>query len=350
MGHRTVAPPSAQVGRLKPLSEQVVVIMGASSGIGRETALQMAGRGARLVVAARDGEALSSLTEAVNAEGGEATAVTADTSEMTDVQHVADVAVERYGGLDTWVQAAAVAVYARFEDTTPDEFRRVLDVNLLGNVHGALVAIPQLRRRGAGAFISISSVEARRSFPYHAAYAASKHAIDGLLEALRVELRQEGAPISVTNILPASINTPLFDKARSRLGVKPMPMPPIYQPATVAPLVLHAAEHPTRELLAGGAAKALLTTQRISPRLLDALLVRVGFRAQLSDQTDDGADNLETPLPGWGRSEGSFSRGAWSHSAYNWLETRVSLRRLAPPVVRPPLLRDRSEPSVRSRL
>ncbi len=340
-------PPAPGTGKLKPLSDQVVVIMGASSGIGRETALQMARRGARLVVSARDGEALGSLVAAVKAEHGEATAVTADTSRMTDVQEVADEAVERYGGFDTWVQAAAVAVYARFEDTTPEEFRRVMEVNVLGNVHAALVALPHLRWRGAGAFISISSVEARRAFPYQAAYAASKHALDGLLEALRVELRQEGVPISVTNILPASINTPLFDKARSRLGVKPMPMPPIYQPATVAPLILHAAEHPTRELLAGGSAKALLTTQRISPRLLDALLVRVGFRTQLSDQAkDEGADNLEQPLPGWGRSEGSFSRGAWSHSAYNWLETRASLRRLAPPVLRPTRLRDRSEPSV----
>ncbi len=349
MGNRTVEPPSSETPKLKPLSEQVVVIMGASSGIGRETALQMARQGARVVVAARDGEALDSLAEAVKAERGQAVAVIADTSRMSDVQQAADVAVERYGGFDTWVQAAAVAVYARFEDTTPEEFRRVLDVNVLGNVHAALVALPHLRRRGAGAFISISSVEARRSFPYHAAYAASKHAIDGLLEALRVELRQEGAPISVTNILPASINTPLFDKARSRLGVKPMPMPPIYQPATVAPLILHAAEHPTRELLAGGSAKALLTTQRISPRLLDALLLRVGFRTQLSDQEkDEGADNLERPLPGWGRSEGSFSRGARSHSAYNWFETRASLRRLAPPVLRRPRVRDRSEPSVRS--
>ncbi|HYX44183.1 MAG TPA: SDR family oxidoreductase [Acidimicrobiales bacterium] len=348
VGHPTVQRPPAEIGKLKPLSQQVVVVMGASSGIGRETALQMAARGTRLVVAARDREALNSLVDTVNAEGGDAVAVTADTSQLVDVDQVADVAVEHFGGFDTWVQAAAVAVYARFEDTTPEEFRRVLEVNVLGNVHAALVALPHLRRRGAGAFISISSVEARRSFPYHAAYAASKHAVDGLLEALRVELRQEGTPVSVTNILPASINTPLFDKARSRLGVKPMPMPPIYQPATVAPLILHAAEHPTRELLSGGAAKALLTTQRISPRLLDALLVRVGFRAQLSDQDDDRADNLDGPLPGWGRSEGSFSRGAWSHSAYNWLETRASLRRLAPPVLRPPRFRDRSEPSVRS--
>jgi NAD(P)-dependent dehydrogenase (short-subunit alcohol dehydrogenase family) len=342
--------PAGAVGALKPLSEQVVVIMGASSGIGRETALQMARRGAKLVVAARDGEALSSLAEAVKREGGDALAVAADTSEMDEVRAVADAATERYGGFDTWVQGAAVAVYARFEETTPDEFRRLIDVNLMGNVHAALVALPHLRRRGAGAFVSISSVEARRAFPYHAAYAASKHAIDGLLEALRLELRQEGVPISVTNILPGSINTPLFDKARSRLGVKPMPIPPIYQPRTVAPVILYAAEHPVRELVAGGAAKALLTGQRISPRLLDAVLLRIGFRTQLSDQEKDelAGDNLEAPLPGWGRTEGSFSQGAWPRSAYNWLETRWSPRRLAGPRLVPPRVRDRSEPSARS--
>ena len=344
--------PVTRKGRpaLKPLSEQVVVIMGASSGIGRETALQMARRGARLVVAARDGEALASLAEAVTVEGGEALAVTADTSRADDVHAVAQAAVDRYGGLDTWVQAAAVAVYARFESTTAEEFRRVVEVNLLGNVHAALAALPHLRGRGGGAFISISSVEARRAFPYHAAYAASKHGVDALLEAMRVELRQEGAPISVTNILPGSINTPLFDKSRSRLGVKPMPIPPIYQPSTVAPVILHAAEYPVRELVAGGAGKALLATQRISPRLLDAVLVRIGFRTQRSDQEkdEDAGDNLEAPLRGWGRTEGSFSRGALSRSAYNWVETRGWLRRVAPRALAPPRLRDRSEPSARS--
>ncbi|HEX2024383.1 MAG TPA: SDR family oxidoreductase [Acidimicrobiales bacterium] len=314
---------------LAPLPEQVVVVMGASSGIGRETALQMARRGARLVVAARDGEALTSLVEQIEGEGGEAVAVTADTSRMEDVQAVADAAVERFGTFDTWVQAAAAAVYARFEDTTVEEFRRVVDVNLLGTVHAAKAALPQLRARGGGAFIAISSVEARRAFPYHSAYAASKHAVDGFLESMRVELREEGAPVSVTNILPASINTPLFDKARSRLGVKPMPIPPIYQPDTVARVVLHAAEHPARDLVAGGAGKALLAGQRLSPRLLDAVLVRIGFRAQRSDQEEPAGDNLEAPLPGSGRTEGSFSRGAWPRSAYNWVDTRLSRRRLA---------------------
>jgi NAD(P)-dependent dehydrogenase (short-subunit alcohol dehydrogenase family) len=321
--------------------------MGASSGIGRETAVQFARRGARVVVAARDDEALVSVVEEVETEGGEAMAVTADTSDMSQVQAVADAAAARYGGFDTWVQAAAVAVYARFEQTTPDEFRRVLEVNLLGNVHAARAALPELRKRGAGAFISISSLEARRSFPYHSAYAASKHAIDGFLEALRVELRQEGVPINVTNVMPGSINTPLFDKARSRLGVKPMPIPPIYQPATVAPVILYAADHPARDLVAGGAAKALLATQRLSPRLLDAALTRIGFRTQLSDQPKQqyGPDNLDAPVRGWGQAEGSFSRGAWSRSAYNWLQTRCSPTRMRKPSLHPLRLRDRSEPS-----
>lgn len=333
--------------RLKPLSEQVAVVMGASSGIGRETARQMARRGARVVVAARDRQALDSLVEDITADGGEAMAATADVADVDQVRAVADGAAERFGGLDTWVQAAAVAVYARAEATTPEEYRRVVEVNLLGTVHGALAALPHLRRRAGGAFIAISSIEARRAFPYHAAYAAAKHGVEGFLEALRVELRQEGVPISVTNVLPGSTNTPLFDKARARLGAKPMPVPPIYQPTTVAGIVLHAAEHPARDLVSGGASKALLATQRMSPHVLDAVLVRMGFRSQVSDQTDAGGDNLDRPLPGWGQVEGSFSQGAWSRSAYNWIETRSPVRRLAQVTFRPPRLRDRSEPSAR---
>ena len=333
--------------RLKPLSDQVVVVMGASSGIGRETARQLGGRGARVVVAARDGQALETLVEEIVADGGQALAVAADTSVMAEVQAVADQAVAEFGGLDTWVQAAAVAVYGRFEDTTVEEFRRVLEVDLMGPVHGAKAALPHLRRRGQGALIVVSSVEARRAFPYHSAYAAAKHGVDGLLEALRVELHQEGAPISVTNVLPGSINTPLFDKARSKLGVKPMPMPPIYQPATVAEVIIHAAEHPARDLVAGGAAKGLLLTQRLSPRSVDAFLLRFGFRTQRSDQVEpgDGGGNLFAPLPGMGQVEGSFSEGAWSRSAYTRLKIRSPLRRLGAALYGPPRRRDTTEPA-----
>jgi short-subunit dehydrogenase len=130
-----------------------------------------------------------------------------------------------------------------------------------------MVALPHLKREGRGALVHVSSMGARRSIPLQSAYCASKHGIDGFLESLRVEMEHEGLPIGVTNVLPATINTPLFDKARTKLGVKPVAPPPIYQPRIVADAILHAAEHPVRDLVVGGAAKALLTSQAISPRL-----------------------------------------------------------------------------------
>src|ERR671914_1980715 len=167
--------------QLKPIEEQVVVLMGASSGIGRETALRFARKGAKVMISARGEEGLYSLVEEIRAEGGEATAVVADTSDFGQVEAVADRAVEQYGRLDTWVHLAAVGLFATFEQTTSEEFERVIDVNLMGQVYGAMAALPHLKREGRGALIHISSVEAKRSFPLHSAYGASKHGIDGFL-------------------------------------------------------------------------------------------------------------------------------------------------------------------------
>src|SRR5918998_2575692 len=238
--------------KLKPVEEQVVVLMGASSGIGRETALRFAERGAKVVVSARSKPGLHSLVEEIRGEGGEVTALVADTSDFGQVEAVADRAVEHYGRLDTWVHLAAVGLFATFEQTTPEEFERVIDVNLMGQVYGAMAALPHLKREGRGGLIHISSVEAKRSFPLHSAYGASKHGIDGFLEALRVELKHDGWPISVTQVMPGTINTPFFDKGRSKLGVKPVTPPPIFRPSIVTDAVLHAAENPARDLVVGG--------------------------------------------------------------------------------------------------
>ena len=158
---------------LKPVEEQVVVLMGASSGIGRETALRFARRGTKVVASARSEPGLHSLVEEIRGSGGEATAVVADTSEFGQVKAVADRAVEEYGRLDTWVHLAAVLLVAGFEDTTPEEFERVIDVNLMGQVHGAMAALPHLKREGRGAQIHISSMGAKRSVPLQSAYCAS---------------------------------------------------------------------------------------------------------------------------------------------------------------------------------
>jgi NAD(P)-dependent dehydrogenase (short-subunit alcohol dehydrogenase family) len=314
--------------QLKPVEEQVVALMGVSSGIGRETALRFAGRGAKVVVSARSKQGLDSLVEEIRRNGGEATAVVADTSDFEQVKAVADRAVEEYGTLDTWVHLAAVGLYATFEQTTPEEFKRVIDVNLMGQVYGAMAALAHLKREGQGALIHISSVEAKRSFPFHSAYAASKHGIDGFLEALRVELKHEGWPISVTQVMPGTINTPFFDKGRTKLGVKPVGVPPIYEPETVANIILYAAENPARDLVSGGAAQVLILNQRLSPRMLDAILAtRAGFSPQMTDEprSEDGPDNLYAPIPGHNTTKDGFR--ALSRSLYNWLQMHPTVKR-----------------------
>jgi len=314
--------------QLKPVEEQVVALMGASSGIGRESALRFARRGAKVVVSARSQSGLDSLVQEIHAEGGEAIAHPADTSEFEEVKAVADRAVEEYGRLDTWVHLAAVGLFATFEQTTPEEFERVIDVNLMGQVYGAMAALPHLKREGRGALIHISSVEAKRSFPFHSAYAASKHGMDGFLEALRVELKHEGWPISVTQVMPGTINTPFFDKGRTKLGVKPVGIPPIYEPGTVADIILYAAENPARDLVSGGAAQALIINQRLSPRMLDAVLTtRAGFSPQLTDEprSEDDPDNLYAPINGHDTVKNGFR--ALSRSFYNWLQMHPTVKR-----------------------
>ena len=190
--------------------------------------------------------------EEIQAESGEATSVGAVVSKFDQVKAVADRAVEEYGRLDSWVHLAAVGLFATSQQTTPEEFERVIDVNLMGQVYGAMAALPHIKLEGRGGLIHISSVEAKRSFPLHSAYGASKHGIDRFLKALRLELKHEGWLISVSQVMPGTINTPFFDKGRTKLGVKPVTPPPIFRPSIVTDAVLHAAENPARDLVVGG--------------------------------------------------------------------------------------------------
>jgi NAD(P)-dependent dehydrogenase (short-subunit alcohol dehydrogenase family) len=309
---------------LKSIENQVVVVMGASSGIGRETALRLAKRDAKVVVAARSEAGLRSLEDEITALGGEASAVVADVSEFEQVETVAQSAVEEYGRLDTWVHLAAAGLFAPFDQTQPEEFRRVVEVDLMGQVYGAMAALPHIKREGRGALVQISSVVGKRSAPLQSAYSASKHGIDGFLESLRVELLQEGwNSIGVTNVMPAAINTPFFTKARTKLGVKPKGFPPIYQPGVVVDAILYSAEKAPREIVAGGAGKGMLLTQRLSPRLMDTLMVRGGFGSQMTDEPKSSADpdGLFAPMKGQDRAQGDFSEQALPRSPLTWLDT-----------------------------
>src|SRR4051794_38298986 len=283
--------------KLKPIDEQVVVIVGASSGIGRETALRFAKRGSKVIVAARSEPGLTSLVNQIHASGGQAAYAVCDVVDFPQVQAVADTAVRTFGRIDTWVNVAAVSVYARFEETSPEEFRRVMEINYLGQVHGSLAALPHLRQTGQGALIAISSVESIVSLPLHSSYSASKHAVEGAMDALRRELMAEGAPISVTSIKPGTINTPFFNNSLNKMDVKPKGPPPIYDPAIVADCVLYAAENPVRDLFAGGAGKMMAVGQMIAPKLMDTALAKMGIRSERTDEPVTGGSpgNLFTP-------------------------------------------------------
>jgi NAD(P)-dependent dehydrogenase (short-subunit alcohol dehydrogenase family) len=307
----------------RPLSEQVVVVLGASSGIGRATAIEFVRRGVtRIVVASRSVEALATLVDELRSAPAEAVAVPTDISDDEAVATLAADAEERFGRVDTWVTVPAVSVYATVADTTMAEFRRVTEVNYLGHVAAAKAAVPVLERGGGGVLVGIGSIESHRALPLHAAYSASKAALRLFYDALRMELADAGSPVSVSTVLPASIATPFFEHSRSRTGSMPKPPPPVYAPELVAEAVVRLAEHPRREVPVGDAAFGFLAGQKVSPALTDALLSVVGPRAQTSDRPDDGTDILDTPTPGPGRVRGEhagqalttspLSRAAWA--------------------------------------
>lgn len=312
----------------KPLSEQVVVIMGASSGIGRATALRFAEEGAAVVVSARNEEGLATLVKEIEAKGGQALSVPAEVTDSEQVEAVAQAAVERFGHLDTWVHSAAVSVFALVEETTPEEFRRVLDVNFIGQVHGIQTALPHLRRAGGGSLILLSSAEGIRALPYQAAYSASKHAIIALADALRVELAREGTLISVTTIMPSTINTPFYAKARTKLGVKPRGAPPMYEPMLVADAILQAAVEPVRHRFVGGAGRMLALTQALSPELVDVLFTRFGFSLQRTGEPKavTAPDNLYEPVQGHAQVRGEFDDLTLPFSVYDALQPRPALK------------------------
>ncbi len=265
---------------LKPISEQVIVITGASSGIGLATARMAAAQGARVVLASRSEETLTSVTENINATGGQAIYVVADVGDREQVQRIADAAIGRFGGFDTWVNNAGLGIIGRIEDGNEADFRRLFDTNFWGVVHGSLVALPHLKAHG-GALINLGSVASDVAFPIQGMYSTTKHAIKGFTDALRIELQAEKAPVSVTLIKPAAINTDFAHHARNYGDREPMLPPPLYAPKEVANGILHAAAHPKRDVYIGGAGRIMSILNRVAPALMDQFskgLIPMSFR------------------------------------------------------------------------
>lgn len=241
---------------LKPLAEQVIVITGASSGIGLVTAKRAAAAGAKVLLVARSADALGEAVRQINNAGGTADFAVADVGDAGQVTHAAEVAIERFGRIDTWINDAGVTIYAKLIDTPEDEHRRLFETNYWGCVHGSLTAVAYLRNKG-GALITVGSIGSDMATPIMSAYAASKHAVKGFTESLRIELEGDGLPISVTLIKPSGIDTPIAQHAANHTGAGEAQIPPlIYAPELVADAILHAAVHPQREITVGGSGRA----------------------------------------------------------------------------------------------
>jgi NAD(P)-dependent dehydrogenase (short-subunit alcohol dehydrogenase family) len=312
--------------RKRPLSEQVVVVTGASSGLGRAIARGAGARRAKVVVTARNAEALEVCAREIEAAGGEALAVPADHADQAAVQQVVDRAVERFGRIDTWCSNAIVTVYAETYRLEPDELRRVLDVNFFGMVYGYWAALPHLRE-SRGSFVHVNSALAYRGIPLQGAYCASKAAGRAFLESARVELEKQKAGVAISVVLPGAINTPQFDRDRQKIGKQPQPVPPIYQPEPFAEAVLHCFEHPIRELPVGWGAQKLLWGQKLSPRAGDLVLLRNGWKGQHTDEPKslDAPDNLYETMPGDPGAHGRFDTQSRRSTAWTSLRLRRGL-------------------------
>lgn len=310
--------------KLKDLKDQVMVITGASSGIGLVTARMAATRGVRLVLNARNEEALRRVTREINAAGGKAIHVAGDVGRFQDVQKISDESIRHFGGFDTWVNNAGVSIYGPVLDQSLQDQRRLFDTNYWGVVHGSIVACAHLRSRG-GALINVGSVLSDIAIPIQGTYCASKHAVKGYTDALRLELEEEGAPVSVTLLKPSAIDTPYTQHAKNLMPVEPQNPPPVYAPEIVAEAILHCAENPERDLYVGGGGKALVAAGHHAPRLTDKLIEAAMFDVQKSDRPKpvNRRDSLHAPT------EDGKERGGYpGHVAESSIYTKAAMHPL----------------------
>jgi len=297
----------------------IVAITGAGSGIGKATALAFGRRGDSVVLAGRSRESIEAAANEVEIAGGRALAVVADVSRYEDVTRIIDAATEKFGGIDVWINNASVAEWSFIEAMEPDEMRRVVEVDLLGVMHGCRAVVPHLRARGGGTIINVASALADRAVPLLSTYCAAKAGVKSFSDALRMELRATNANIDVVVILPSSINSPFYSWGRSRLGVRPHPISRIYAPENVADAIVGAADHPRREIYVGAVGKLLSLAQRLSPQLLDVYILQRDemFRSQYSARPDRGESNLFAS-PGETRVRGDFTEEAHSTASTRW--------------------------------
>jgi short-subunit dehydrogenase len=284
--------------KLKELDQQVIVITGASSGIGLCTAESAAREGAKVVLSARSENTLKDVVERINSAGGEAISVAADVADRKQLQAVADAAIARFGRIDTWLNNAGVAIYGRLDEVSEEDNRRLFDTNFWGVVNGSLVALPYLKQNG-GALINVGSEVSEAVAPLLGMYSASKHAVKGFTDALRVEIEHvDKAPVSITLIQPTAVDTPFDEHGKNYMSKEPDLPTPMIDPQKVADAILEAAENPTRDIRVGTMSKINTFVSKAMPSVGDRMSAK-----QISNlQRDEPAQHREGTLfvPGEG--------------------------------------------------
>jgi len=280
---------------LKPLKEQVIVITGASSGIGLATAESAAKQGAKVVLAARSGKTLDEVASRINGSGGQAVAVTCDVADRGQVDAVARAAVERFGRIDTWANVAGLAIYGRLDEVRDEDSRRLFDINFWGVVYGSLVALPHLKKQG-GALINVGSEVSEAVVPILGMYSASKHAVKGFTDALRLEIeRVDKAPVSVTLIQPTAVDTPFDEHARNYMDQEADLPSPMIDPQQVADAILGAAVKPARDVKVGMMAKMNTFMSKNLPGIADRMAAKQVQNLQRDEPVKEPAGTLYTP-------------------------------------------------------
>lgn len=302
---------------------EVVVITGASAGVGRATAHRFARAGARVALIARASEALDHAAEEVRELGGEAIAVPLDVADAEAMEAAAERIESEFGPIDIWINAAMATIFAPVSEIQPEEFRRATDVTYLGTVHGTMAALKRMRPRNRGHIVQVGSALAYRAIPLQSAYCGAKFAIRGFTDALRVELMHDRSAVSLSMVQLSAFNTPQFQWARTRLSKRPQPVPPIYQPEVAADAIYWAAHHRRRELWVGFPAVKAIIGNALAPWLADRKLMKQGYSGQMDDQSlpEQRPDNLFEAVHEDYGTHGRFDRRAKSRSPQLWLAT-----------------------------
>lgn len=309
-------------------SGKVVVITGASAGIGRATARAFGQAGASVALLARGRDGLEAAKREVEAYGARALVVPTDVADAVQVEAAAMQIEHTLGPIDVWINNAMATVFSPVIDITPEEFKRATEVTYLGAVYGTQAALKRMRARDAGTIVQVGSALAYRAIPLQAPYCAAKFALRGFTDSLRSELLHDGSRIRLTMVQLCAFNTPQFDWARSHIRRQPQPVPPIFQPEVAAHAILKAAEHPRREIWVGFPTVKAIVAQKLAPALLDRILARRGYDGQITNQPEpaDRPDNLFAPVAGDHGAHGRFDSRARQHSWQLWAsEHRVAL-------------------------